>query len=536
MKLTLLSVIILALFFLMTGNMWGPLETSEARYAEISREMFVSGDLMHPTLLNIYHYHKPPLTYWITALAYYLFGVTPFAVRFFLVVVFIIQFFLMTEIAKTLLDDWENGFLAGWIYASMPLVMVSVRGLTTDAYMMTFVLLGIFCWIRFLWHHKIIFVYGAAISFGLAFLAKGPVALILPLLAIISLLNWKPLPLVPLIHWIFSILIFLAVSLSWFVILIAENKSFIDYFIFHHTLNRITHAEVFSRAKPFYYYFLILPALALPWIVPFVMKSFRPANWSDPLIRRVMIFWVIVPLVFFSSVSSKLPLYILPVFPGLSILTAYFLKESSYRRLPLIFLFINLVISLTLIFGPRYFLDSNADVNLLLPGIAMLLISLLSYSLIPETGLLKVSTLVLLTGLLTSMILVLSSDFSSDFNTATLGRIINEKKSPNNTVLVFDELLPSLAFHLNEVPVSVFNGNKALKREVLFQNDSSWKNYLIDFTNSAGKEKVVKYLTDSSLLIVRREKVHHLTPYLTGLHHDIDTVGNRLIFQVYKNE
>lgn len=64
------------------GN-WEVTESSEARYAQIPKEMIESGDYVHPTLMGIYHYHKPPMTYWITAVAYKLFGVTSWSARFF---------------------------------------------------------------------------------------------------------------------------------------------------------------------------------------------------------------------------------------------------------------------------------------------------------------------------------------------------------------------------------------------------------------------------------------------------------------------
>lgn len=50
------------------GN-WEVTESSEARYAQIPKEMIDSGDYIHPTLMGIYHYHKPPMTYWITVAA-----------------------------------------------------------------------------------------------------------------------------------------------------------------------------------------------------------------------------------------------------------------------------------------------------------------------------------------------------------------------------------------------------------------------------------------------------------------------------------
>ena len=79
---SLYSITALVLFFNL--NSWSVTESSEARYAEISKEMLDTGDWIHPQLMGIYHYHKPPMTYWITAVSYKIFGVTPFAARFFL--------------------------------------------------------------------------------------------------------------------------------------------------------------------------------------------------------------------------------------------------------------------------------------------------------------------------------------------------------------------------------------------------------------------------------------------------------------------
>ena len=92
---------------LVTANLWGVLETSEARYAEISREMQQSGDWMHPTLLGIHHYHKPPVTYWLTAASFSLFGVNDFAARFFLTIAFALQVYMIFLIAKSIFDIVE---------------------------------------------------------------------------------------------------------------------------------------------------------------------------------------------------------------------------------------------------------------------------------------------------------------------------------------------------------------------------------------------------------------------------------------------
>lgn len=152
-------ITVLGVLMLTTSNLWGVIETSEARYAEISREMFRSGDWLHPRLLNIHHYHKPPITYWLTAISYSIFGVNAFAVRFFLTVAFCLQVFLILKIAQQLFENTRTAWYAALVYATLPTVLISVRGLTTDAYLSTFVLLSIYWWIGYLKSSKVYFLY-----------------------------------------------------------------------------------------------------------------------------------------------------------------------------------------------------------------------------------------------------------------------------------------------------------------------------------------------------------------------------------------
>ena len=532
MKFILVYAFLLTVILLVTGALYGPIETSEARYAEISREMLVSGNWLHPTLLNIYHYHKPPVTYWITSASYRLFGITPFATRFFLVIALVVQFFLVIEISKMLLNDYQTSVLAGWIYITMPLVLASVRGLTTDAYMMTFVLIGIFCWIKLITNKNVIFLYCSAISFAVAFLTKGPVALVLPFLTILSLLRWRSIPSLKSWHWILTLIVFLVISLSWFLLLISENKDFISYFIFNHTINRIIYAEVFSRSEPFYYYLLLIPVLALPWFIPFVLYLFRSAGTAE-VIKPIILYWVVIPLLFFSVISSKLPLYILPLFPGISIVTAFYLKKDAFHSLKFIFLIFNILLGIILIYAALTIFKDESAVKMIYSAIYIILGSWVVYYLFPKYAVLNSLVFTLISGLLVSSVSVFSSAYSYNINTADLAKLLQAKRQHHEPVLVFDELLPSLAFHLNEVPVSVYNGSRSLQREVSFQSDSLWEKYLINFTFSDGKEKVKQYLNNSAFVVVRMDKFNHLSPLISEVH-EVDTVGNRLIIYAAK--
>tara|TARA_R110002050_G_scaffold300803_1_gene472971 strand:- start:12840 stop:13265 length:426 start_codon:yes stop_codon:yes gene_type:complete len=127
-----LSICAFALF-LNVGS-YGVIETSDARYAEISREMFESGEFIHPTLLGIKHYHKPPLTYYVTALSYSIFGVNSFAARFFIQLAILIQILFVYRLAKLLFNDKQTALWSSLIYISLPIVLISSRNLTTDPY------------------------------------------------------------------------------------------------------------------------------------------------------------------------------------------------------------------------------------------------------------------------------------------------------------------------------------------------------------------------------------------------------------------
>src|SRR6266571_3924950 len=66
------AIVLLYSWRLGARSFWEP---DEPRYAEIGREMLVSGDWVVPRLNFVKYYEKPPLTYWVTALSFALLGV-----------------------------------------------------------------------------------------------------------------------------------------------------------------------------------------------------------------------------------------------------------------------------------------------------------------------------------------------------------------------------------------------------------------------------------------------------------------------------
>ncbi|MCD4769956.1 MAG: glycosyltransferase family 39 protein [Bacteroidales bacterium] len=335
MKNNLYFIILLfisAIALLINAGSYGVVESSDARYAEIAREMYVSGDYLNPDLLDVHHYHKPPFTYQITTLGYKLFGINAFGARFFLQIAVLIQLILVYAITLLLFNKKQTALWAAMIYLSFPIVLSSSRNLTTDAFLATFVLLSLYAWVKYRKGGVVRYLYLFTFSLGLGFLTKGPVVFIVLLVFIIfynrvekSKSNFG-------IHHIFSWLFFLAIISSWFVYLVVQNPEFVDYFLGRQTVDRFS-KNVFDRTEPFWYFFAYAPLMGVPWLLifPFLIKQNREL-FSVKSVCFVLLMAIMIPLVFFSISSSKRILYILPLYSLLAVLIAQLFAEIPLEK------------------------------------------------------------------------------------------------------------------------------------------------------------------------------------------------------------
>lgn len=511
-KFTRTLIAILVVLMLATAHLWGVVETSEARYAEISREMYRSGDWMHPTLLNIHHYHKPPITYWLTAASYFVFGVNPFATRVPLTISFAVQVWLVSRIAKQLFPNPHAACYSALVYATLPIVLLSARGLTTDSYLATFVALAIYCWIMFRTSGKMAFLFGCSAALGLGFLTKGPVALLVPGLVMVgSRYTTDKGRTPPAMRYILAaIVFFVVVGLSWFVILVGENFHFADYFFFHHFVDRVAHAEVFSRKEPWYYYLLILPIVFLPWLPLFITGIYdtrgRTAVDKRSSVVRIAIWWFLIPLIAFSLFSSKLVLYILPLSIGFSLITGYSISQGVARSSVATFTSLIILIYLGLIAAP--FAAPKLVVNpvvQLIPVVALLAtLAAGIFTATRQRGIIVSASMFALTLILFSSAVLRTNGI--EVNTLRpVSLFITKNNLRGRNILVYDQLLPSLAFELDKDIISINAGNKYLRRETQFEESDQWKDSMVDVSNEVSLRKLDSLLSKKTVLIVKKE-------------------------------
>lgn len=512
-KLLKLLLLLFVVFNIGLGS-FGLAETSEARYAEISMEMVKSGDYLHPTLLGIKHYHKPPLTYYITSLGYNIFGVNEYGARFFLGIALLLQIYLVYRIALLLYKDEKKAYASALIYTSLPIVLIASRNLTTDAFLATFILWSIYFWLQFKHLKKTGFLYGFFIVLGLAFLTKGPVGLIPSLFFIISWSFYKKEKIKFTFHLFTGILLMFAISGSWFLAIILDDPKVWDYFIQEQIINRATNANQFHRTQPIWYYLAIIPALGLPWII-FIISFLLKKNkqlFQESVISRILIMAALSLLILFSLFSSKLILYILPIFSFIAILGGNLIYRFSEKQLKW-FSRIYYICYALLILG---LIASQFINNIEVPFTSALLLILLciggllyfiKFSKIEATSkLLNIGFYFVLILLLVHTVVASNNASSINSFKDVAGFIQKEKGNDLNSVVIFDDLLPSANFYLDADIITVKSINYKTFRETQFEEYTEFKKNYIDINVPSELEKFKNKFKQKNLVFIETKK------------------------------
>ena len=482
--------VVLAVLLAGLGS-YGLVETSEARYAEISKEMLNSKDYLNPKLLGIYHFHKPPITYYITTLGYRIFGVNEFGARFFLQIAIVLQLALVYGMAYLLYYDRRIAFTSGLVYFAMPLVLISSRNLTTDAYLTTFILGSLFCWQYYTSKGKTVALYLFYLLVAMALLTKGPVALLFILTYVIvykivfkgnSKIN---------IHHILGFGLCLLLGSSWYIMVVMNNSGLWDYFVNKQILSRMA-SHSFNRSKPFWFYIPLIIGLTFPWRGIIAQDFIRGTNKISNLGGEDKLLLISTAFLFliFSAFKTKLVLYILPVFWMMAILIAVQLfKVTKAIRNTLSLAYVFLLSSLFLgvigfwILKPEIVQISTATVII---GIVFMIVFVVLFFYVDKSIPEKPAVLGASFGV--ALILISTSimaDNGSTFNSTKemIGFINNVTPKENKTIVVYDYLLSSIPVYSGENPITLKLRNNTTNREVQFQKDDEWKDNLWDINN-----------------------------------------------------
>lgn len=341
-------LILLAAFVLLLSldGMWDRklANPDEGRYSEIAREMALSGDFVTPRLNGLKYFEKPPLQYWATAISMSLFGVNEFAARLYTVLCGLGCLLLVAYTGRRLFDA-QTGIIAALILLSAPYFAALSEVVTLDMGL-TFWMTLSFCafaiaqseeggWSDASSRRRWMLVAWAGMA-G-AVLSKGLVGIVFPAAGVfLYCAVHRDLSLLRKLEWLRGLAVFFVFAAPWFVLVSMRNPEFPQFFFVHEHFQRFL-TPAHRRVEVWWYFFPILLVGFLPWLVAFLPACM--AGWRHPGATgafRPLRFFLLSSafvLIFFSKSSSKLPAYILPIFPILAVVLAAYLRKVPSRQL-----------------------------------------------------------------------------------------------------------------------------------------------------------------------------------------------------------
>ncbi|MFM9967107.1 MAG: glycosyltransferase family 39 protein [Burkholderiales bacterium] len=312
------------------------IKPDEGRYAEIAREMALSGDWVTPRLNGIKYFEKPPLQYWATAAAFRIFGANEWTARLWSALTGFAGV-LLAAFTATRLFGAAAGVFAGLVLGSSLWWVLMGHLNTLDmafAFFLQLSLSGFLlaCSAPVASHKEKNWMLVAWAAAALAVLSKGLAGLVIPgLVLFIYCLVQREWRVLNRLHWVGGILLFLVITAPWFIAVQMANPEFARFFFLHEHFARFL-TTTHSRTQPVWYFVPILLAALLPWsgmAIHAAIKSWNEAPTETFNARRFLVLWSLLVFLFFSASGSKLPSYILPVLPAIALLTGDWLTRAN---------------------------------------------------------------------------------------------------------------------------------------------------------------------------------------------------------------
>src|SRR5262245_41515081 len=373
--LSILTLFLGVLFGFKLGEraLWSPVE---GHYAEIAREMVVSGDYLTPWLAGMKFLEKPPLFYWLESANIKLFGLNEWSLRLW-PAVFATIGCLAVYFAGSRLFERRVGLISSTVLATSTLWYVMGHVINLDMALSALITCAL---LSFLLgsleqpgYKRRLALWAFFVFSALATMTKGLIGIVIPAMVIgtwmLILDEWNILSTLYLSS---GASLFLLIAAPWHILISQTNPDFLRSYLFdEHVQRYLTKPE-----GPFEQPWAYIPVLLLgmfPWGV-FMLQALRHSlhfPWRKRHQHKEVIFlvlWAGLVFLFFSASSYKGIPYILPMFPPLAILIARYLAAAwEPPRLPgiqsgsfslLVLLSVLVIAGLA---GPQHYLDRSSD-------------------------------------------------------------------------------------------------------------------------------------------------------------------------------
>lgn len=481
-------------------------DPDEGRNAEIAREMLASGDGVTPRLNGVNYFEKPPLVYWAMALSEKILGLNEWAVRA-VPALFAVWGVVLTYTAGRRLFGREAGLASAVVLGTsllwfaighIPILDMAVSVLMARALFAFIIGVGEPPGPARRWQF-----YQLYASMALATLAKGLIGFLVTgavmFLWLLVFNQWKRLR--PL-HLPGGALLFLLIAAPWHVLAALHNPTWVHrYLVFEHFERFLTPAA--SRYGPPHYFVWIVLAGLIPW-TGFLWPAVRDAvrgGWAkrhENAVAWFLITWSAFVFLFFSVSKSKLPPYILPIFPALAVLIGMWLarvarEPTGAARLRVglgIFSFLNGLLAIALcavVLRPALVkLDPGHALALRPPTFAMAAALVLGGIFAPWLAKTRGVRAALMGIVATMAVFLVALQFAApDINkpgTKDLALLVKAQARPGDRVLHYHEFFHDFTFYAERVvDVVAYKGELELEEDAAarasgrFMNESAFR-------------------------------------------------------------
>jgi hypothetical protein len=297
----------------------------------------VTGDYLAPQFNFQPRDQKPPLVYWAVLISYKIFGVNEFAVRV-PGAAAAIGILLFCYGAAFKLFGARAALIAAAVVSTTPRVFILARRLPIDILLLFFLTGTLFFLIRALQNKNFLSWVPVYVFTSLGFLTKGPVAVIIPAASCLIWILWSRRMRVSETHLLPGILIFMAISLPWYLLIFrAHGWTYISSFFLRDNFGRFAAETLGPSRGPFYYITVYLTDF-FPWSLLALFAAIR--LWT--LRRReqpitgysygLPLIWCALVFILFSLSKNKQEYYIAPMYPAAAIILAGALHRSLQDR------------------------------------------------------------------------------------------------------------------------------------------------------------------------------------------------------------
>ncbi|MFM2062491.1 MAG: hypothetical protein RLZZ507_2161 [Cyanobacteriota bacterium] len=301
----------------------------EGTIAQVAREIWRNPvDKMvwlYPTLGGEPYHNKPPLIHWLIAVAYSLGGVNEWTTRLPSAILTSLGVPLLYSVGNLVFNQHLPALFTALVYMTMLPVVRHGRLAMLDGAVITFFLLLLFC--IFKSRNQRIYALGIGLSLGLITLTKGMIVLLLGGIASLFILANRQFYLGKSLYLWIGILLGNALPVAWYIAQWQHyGENFLQINFQSQTFARVTES-VEGHSGPVWYYLIEILKYGFPWLLflpggLYLAWRKRQTAWGCLIIIGTFMYFATISLM-----STKLPWYVMPIYPFLALAIGVNLSE-----------------------------------------------------------------------------------------------------------------------------------------------------------------------------------------------------------------